>query len=268
VEVREGPGVGSGLNTRRAKRSNAVVGPVVAVFSAAALVIVIAGCGSSPTAHVSSSPTSQASLSPSPATPSPTDSGATPTPPAPSPSPCSRVEPLPGLCVGRAATPQEEAAMIAVGKPAIEADYGWPDWSACVNGQQCYEVGSPSRAMVGTNAGTFYGIYGQYPGGGLGSPCWVFLFEDAGGWHYVNAGCAQARGYVPGPGDRVFVNPGCANVRDAPGLSAKVLACLNNGTVVDVDGAPTFVDGHIWWHLAGHGWMAHDFLVAPKNCHC
>jgi hypothetical protein len=175
---------------------------------------------------------------------------------------------LPGLCVGRAATAQEEAAMIAVGKPAIEADYGWPDWSTCVNGQQCYEVGNPSRAMVGTNAGTFYGIYGQYPGGGLGSPCWVFLFQDSSGWHYANAGCAQARGYVPGPGDRVFVNPGCANVRDVPSLSGKVIACLNNGTTVDVDSAPTYVDGHIWWHLAGHGWMAHDFLVAPKNCRC
>jgi hypothetical protein len=268
VEVREGPGVGSGFYTGRARRSSATrVRAVVTVLSVATLVIVLAGCGSGPSAHVTASPTPQASATQS-ASPSPTTSSSTPTPPAPSPSPCSRVEPLPGLCVGRAATSQEEGAMIAVGKPAIEADYGWPDWSACVNGQMCYEVGSPSRAMVGTNAGTFYGIYGQYPGGGLGSPCWVFLFADSGGWHYVNAGCAQASGYVPGPGDRVFVNPGCANVRDVPGLSGKVLACLNSGTTVDVDSAPTYLDGHIWWHLAGHGWMAHDFLVAPKNCHC
>lgn len=158
--------------------------------------------------------------------------------------------------------------MIAVGRPAIEADYGWRDWSVCVNGEQCFEVGSPSRAMVGTNAGTFYGIDGQYPGGGLGSGCWVFLYEDSGGWHYVNAGCAQAQGYVPGPADRVFVTPGCAHVRDAPGLSSRVLDCLGNGTNVNVDSAPIYLDGHIWWHLAGHGWMAHDFLVAPKNCRC
>jgi hypothetical protein len=153
--------------------------------------------------------------------------------------------------------------MIAVGRPAIERDYGWKDWSVCTNGHQCFKVGNPSRAMVGTNAGTFYGSHGQFPAGGLGSECWVFLDKDSKGWHYVNAGCAQPIGSLPGPQDRVFVT-GCANFRVAPGLSATVLGCLGNGTTVDVDSAPVYKDGHIWWHLAGRGWMAHDFLVAPK----
>jgi hypothetical protein len=47
-------------------------------------------------------------------------------------------------------------------------------------------------------------------------------------------------------------------------LTAKVLGCLGNGTLVDVDSAPVYRDKHIWWHLAGRGWMAHDFLVDPK----
>lgn len=151
--------------------------------------------------------------------------------------------------------------MIAIGRPAIEKDFGWKDASVCPKGQPCFQVGSPSRALIGTNAGTFYGI------GGNGSGCWLFLYLDSKGWHYVNAVCAQAQGYGPGIGDRVFVT-GCANFRADPSLSAKVLGCLGNGTLVDVDSAPVYRDAHIWWHLVGRGWMAHDFLVAPKDCRC
>jgi hypothetical protein len=152
--------------------------------------------------------------------------------------------------------------MTAVGRPAIEKSRGWKDWSVCANGQDCFRVGNPLAAMVGTNAGVFNGGDGLFPGGGLGSACWVFLYEDAGGWHYVNAGCSQNGGFVPGSaatGTHVFVT-GCANFRTAPGLSAKVLGCLGNGTIVGVDSAPVYQDGHIWWHLAGRGWMAHDYL--------
>ena len=149
--------------------------------------------------------------------------------------------------------------MIAVGKPAAERELGLVDWSVCSGSQQCFKVGEPSRAMVGTNAGTFYGNEGcKVPCGGSG--CWVFLYQDAAGWHYVNAVCAQGTGNVPGPQVTVKVS-GCANVRDNPGLSSKVVACLPNGTYVDVDSAPVYADGHIWWHLADRGWMAHDYLV-------
>jgi len=153
--------------------------------------------------------------------------------------------------------------MIAVGRPGIEHEYGFKDWSVCTNGESpCFQVGNPSRAMVGTNAGTFYGSHGQFPGGGFGAECWVFLYQDSTGWHYVNGACAQDTGAAPGRADKVWVT-GCANFRDAPGLSTKVLGCLANGTVVDVDSAPVYQDGHLWWHLAGRGWMAHDYLVAP-----
>jgi hypothetical protein len=152
--------------------------------------------------------------------------------------------------------------MTAVGRPAIEKAFGWKDWSACSNGQNCFKVGTAAMAMVGTNAGVFDGGYGIYPGGGLGAACWVFLYKDSKGWHYLNAGCAQNPGYVPGSaalGAHIFVT-GCANFRDAASLSGKVLGCLANGTIVDVNSAPVYTDGHIWWHLAGRGWMAHDFL--------
>jgi len=157
--------------------------------------------------------------------------------------------------------------MIAVGRPAFEADWGYKDYSTCTaNDHNCFEVFNPSRAMVGTMAGAFAGNIGNGPGGqgGGGAFCVVFLYEDASGWHYVNGRCDQATGYTPGIQDRVFVT-GCANVRDAPGLSSKVVGCLSNGTYVDVDSAPVYLDKHIWWHLAGKGWMAHDYLLAPKG---
>jgi hypothetical protein len=134
--------------------------------------------------------------------------------------------------------------MIAAGRPAAQRD---------ILG---FQIGNPSRAMVGTNAGTFYGT-------ASGTGCWVFLYQDAAGWHYVNARCAQGTGSIPGPQDNVWVS-GCANVRDAPSLGGRVVACLPNGTLVDVDSAPVYADSHLWWHLADRGWMAHDFLVAPR----
>ena len=154
--------------------------------------------------------------------------------------------------------------MIEVGRPAAEQDLGMKDVSNCSGNDVCFRVGNPSRAMVGTEAGTFYGTAGGASGTGGGAGCFVFLYHDASGWHYVNARCSQATGSIPGPQDRVFVS-NCANVRDSPGLSGRVLACLSSGTFVDVDSAPIYTDGHIWWHLAGRGWMAHDFLVAPKG---
>lgn len=156
--------------------------------------------------------------------------------------------------------------MIAVGRPAAETDFGLTDSSTCSGTQECFRVGNPSRAMVGSNAGTFYAQ--KYNASGSSGFCIVFLYQDSNGWHYLNAGCqVSSGGYIPGPMDRVFVTS-CANLRDAPGLSSNVIGCLGNGTVVDVDSAPFYLDGHIWWHLAGRGWLAHDFLVAPKNCHC
>jgi hypothetical protein len=153
--------------------------------------------------------------------------------------------------------------MIAVGRPAFESDWGFKDASACNTGDECFQVGQPSQAMVGTNAGTFSG-QSYRSGGGGGAGCFIFLYEDSSGWHYVNGRCAQATGYLPGPQDLVYVS-GCANVRFTPGVSSKVVGCLANGTMVDVDSAPVYLDGHIWWHLANLGWMAHEFLVAPKS---
>jgi hypothetical protein len=163
--------------------------------------------------------------------------------------------------VGRAATAQEEQAMVAVGRAGAEADLKLKDWSQCGAGQSCFTFNSPSRVIVGTNAGALGGGYGLYPEGGLGAFCVVFVINDSTGWHYVNVSCAQNEGYMPGPFDHVTIASGCANVRTSPSLSAKAVACLANNTQVAVDSAPLYADTHIWWHLAGRGWMVHDFLA-------
>jgi hypothetical protein len=173
--------------------------------------------------------------------------------------------------VGRAATPEEQAAMIAVGWTGIKAEYGLTERTSCSNGdsgaldlRQCFDTSDP-RAMVGTNAGTLHGLKGQGPGLFFDSECWLFLFKDSKGWHYLNARCTVYPGQVPGAVDHVFVD-GCANYRAAPSLSAKVYGCLPNGTVVYINSAPVYSDGHIWWHLAAfEGWMAHDFLIVAKS---
>jgi hypothetical protein len=151
--------------------------------------------------------------------------------------------------------------MIAAGRAGAVADLKLKDWSQCAAGQFCFKVENPSLAMVGTDAGVFQGRTGQYPQGGMGSFCLVFLSHSTSGWHYVNVSCAQNDGWMPGVFDHVTVSSGCANVRTAPSLTANVLACLRADTQVSVDSAPVYADGHIWWHLQGRGWMAHDYLA-------
>jgi hypothetical protein len=170
--------------------------------------------------------------------------------------------PLPGLCVGRPATAQEEAGMITVGKPGIEHELGLADSGSCSGPSTCFQVGSPSRAMVGTDAGTFYGMSVSSSGVPVAG-CYLFLHRDSAGWHYDNGRCVTGVEQIPSAIDQVYTDSGCVNVRDAPSISGHVIWCLQPGTKVFVDSAPTYATGHIWWHLQCLGWMAHDFLVLP-----
>jgi len=219
-----------------------------AAAAAFGAVFFLAACGTTPVAQHSTSPVARASAPASPAA-----------------GQCQTYFPLPDLCagvVGRVPTHDEYAAMSAAGAPVIEKALGYKDWSACSNGENCFRVAAEPSGMVGTNAGVLNGGYGQYPDGGLGAACWLFLYSDAGGWHVLNFACAQNPGFTPGSagtGTHVYVT-GCANYRAAPSLTAKVLGCLPNQTVVNVDGGPTYAEGHLWWQLTGRGWMAHDYL--------
>ena len=158
--------------------------------------------------------------------------------------------------------------MLLAGVSAAEADLGAVARETCKPGQLCFKVGDPPRAMVGVNAGTLYGTTGgTLPDGNVmgGAGCWIYLYEDGAGWHFDSVRCAQATGQTPGVQSVVWATTGqCANVREAPGLQSRVVDCLVK-TQVDVDSAPVYADGHIWWHLANRGWMAHEFLVVPES---
>jgi hypothetical protein len=60
---------------------------------------------------------------------------------------------------------------------------------------------------------------------------------------------------------------GCVNVRTAPAKTAQVVACLAGGTDVRVDDGPVYVVAgdppstlDVWWHIAGRGWIVHQYL--------
>ena len=163
------------------------------------------------------------------------------------------------IAAARPATADELTAMVGAGKPGAERDLGIRDCGSSQPGpgNDCFAVPSPKRGTIGTEAGYFLGAR-------FGSGCWVYLYHDSGGWHYVNVRCGQATGYAPtvGADDQVYVT-GCANTRTTPGLGSPVVDCLPNGTVVHVTNGPAYSDGKLWWRLQGHGWMAHDFLISP-----
>lgn len=153
--------------------------------------------------------------------------------------------------------------MITAGKGPAERDLQLGDGASCRSDQSCLFTDKATGTM-GVQAGFFQAPAGC-PAGCGGAGCYVFLYQQVGSWHYVNAMCVQAPGLVPGPESLVYVSGGCANVRATPGTSGKVVACLPDQTHVSVEGGPLYADGKIWWHLKDRGWMAHDFLVAPKG---
>jgi hypothetical protein len=122
-----------------------------------------------------------------------------------------------------------------------------------------------------------HGVHAAYAtfeefGTGGGARCSAYVYENARGWHGRNAVCTQNTGWAPdlGPYHIVTVPGACANVRDAAGLSGRILTCLPDGTLFELDSGPTFIDddpnstgpihGRLWWHIKGKGWVAHELI--------
>src|SRR2546423_2376997 len=123
-----------------------------------------------------------------------------------SPTPSATATPSP-IASPRAATTAEYNDMVAAGKPAAEQQLRIPDCGSTSPGpgHDCFQALGPSDSWVGTNAGYFHGAR-------FGSGCWVFLYRDSGGWHFVDVACGQGVGSLPrlNQDDVVFVT-GCAN---------------------------------------------------------
>src|SRR4029077_19725943 len=94
--------------------------------------------------------------------------------------------------------------------------------------------------------------------------CVGYVYRSGGQWHFLDAVCGQPNQLSPMVGHDAIVHvPGnCANVRGAASLTARVVACLKDGSTVHIDGGPTYADTRLWWHDQ-HGWVAHDFLTRP-----
>lgn len=97
-----------------------------------------------------------------------------------------------------------------------------------------------------------------------GRECVGYLYHVTGGWHFLDATCGLPEQISPmvGHDATVRVASNCANVRAGAGFKARVVACVHDGSLVHVDGGPTFVDGLLWWHEP-QGWIAHEFLFGP-----
>jgi hypothetical protein len=94
--------------------------------------------------------------------------------------------------------------------------------------------------------------------------CVGYVYRIDGRWHFRDAACGLPEQLSPlvGRDATVHLPANCANVRNGASLKAHVVACLNGGTTIHIDGGPTYADGRIWWHEKD-GWIAHDFLTGP-----
>ena len=139
----------------------------------------------------------------------------------------------------------------------VESTTGLHYAGSCPAGAACLSmlsqtVGQDAAAVLFSTAGT--------PGG---RQCAGYVYRSSGVWHFLDAVCGLPGQLSPLVGREATVHvPGsCANVRDRPSLKGGVVACLNDGTRVHIDGGPTYADGRIWWRQQ-RGWLAHDFLKA------
>jgi len=94
--------------------------------------------------------------------------------------------------------------------------------------------------------------------------CVGYVYRSAGRWHFLSAVCGLPDQLSPlvDHDATIRIAGNCANVRQGPSLKAHVVACLNNGSTVHIDGGPTYADSRLWWHQ-NQGWMAQDFLTGP-----
>jgi hypothetical protein len=152
------------------------------------------------------------------------------------------------------------AAMEAKTGAKYRADEICPSGASCLSMAQVFGNTDPN---AGFNAAY---VQMRYGGSGGGVTWFTYLTYDTAGWHlYPPIVWLQQGGLNPimGSDDQVQVSSDCGNVRQQPSLSAKVVACLKNGTTVAIDTIPPrYVDGHIWWSVNhGQGFMAHDVLI-------
>jgi hypothetical protein len=113
---------------------------------------------------------------------------------------------------------------------------------------------------------------------GLLRTCTVYGISTTSGWQYIDWNCKRLTTAFPSVGSSghlgysaKFENaPRCINIHSAPGLTAKVVACVPVDTAVALDDGPYYLPEassprddtlNLWWHIANLGWVVHHYLV-------
>ena len=195
-------------------------------------------------------------------------------------APCKGVIDLGAIT--QAAAPQAFSSVLDATFGAVAEETGLTVTETCTpTPQQGCLTTSTGPILGSTNTAAYQRFDDSGTGGG--AVCFSYVYEDAAGWHPLDAACTQNTGYDPAVGASNYIfgpGSGCANVYASSSHSSSVSACLTwnlagSGTQYTVDQGPTYTAetdatsgqpaGTIWWHLLGQGWVTQDFLVqAPQ----
>jgi hypothetical protein len=113
---------------------------------------------------------------------------------------------------------------------------------------------------------------------GLLRTCTVYVIGTTSGWQYIDWNCKRLTTAFPAVGSSGHLGysakfedaPRCINIHSAPGLTAKVVACVPVDTAVAIDDGPYYLPEatsprddtlNLWWHIANLGWVVHHYLV-------
>ena len=135
---------------------------------------------------------------------------------------------------------------------------------SCPAGQSC--IHGPAAEHDGADAA--YVVYRATGATGAGSgpyDCFVYVYREGAGWHPYDGYCTQQISASIGGTEYIYTPGTCANIRNPAGLQAPVVDCLPHHQQVTIDQAPQWLDGHLWWHLASHGWTVHENLYPDFN---
>ncbi len=149
------------------------------------------------------------------------------------------------------AAPGPGSAVSDVAVATLGAKLGLPYLpGGCVGTAACLR-----NPVATTGDGAAYvEVTAEHAPGGL-SHCVVYLHDAGGQWSADAATCVDSATPAPVTGATVPVAaPGsCARIRRAAGLTSPVIACLRDGTLVTVDAAPVYRDGHLWFSVSAPG---------------
>jgi hypothetical protein len=158
--------------------------------------------------------------------------------------------------------------------PSTSADVGQTALSAAIPGVEAktglhYQTGkcatkAPCLTLASQTVGQEAAAVVFSAATEAGRQCVGYVYRSSGRWHFHDALCGLPDQLTPmvAHDATVHLPANCANVREAASLKAHVVACLNAGTRVHIDGGPTYADSRLWWHEKD-GWIAHEFLTPP-----